>query len=61
MQDAGKKQVAAVMAIQAARAATVPRPFMRLRPQQLTVQMPSIEGEAEARAIKLLGLNAKLE
>ena len=47
-QDAGKKQVAAVMGIQTTRASTVARPFMKLLPQQLTVQVPGSDAEAEA-------------
>ena len=46
-QDAGKKQVAAVMGIQTTRASTVARPFMRLLPQKLTVQVPGSDAEAE--------------
>ena len=38
MQDAGKKQVAAILGVQAARAATQPRPFLRLARQHLAVQ-----------------------
>ena len=39
MQDAGKKQVAAILGVQAARAATQPRPFLRLERQHLAVQV----------------------
>ena len=37
------------MAIQTARASTVSRPFMRLQPQNITVQVPGIGSEAEVR------------
>ena len=38
LQDAGKKQVAAILGVQAARAATQPRPFLKLARQHLAVQ-----------------------
>jgi hypothetical protein len=38
VQDAGKKQVAAILGVQAARAATQPRPFLKLARQHLAVQ-----------------------
>ncbi len=46
-QDAGKKQVMAMMGIQTTRASTVARPFMRLLPQKLTVQVPGSDTESE--------------
>ncbi len=39
MQDVGQKQVAAVLGIQAARANTAPRPFLKLKPQHIAVQV----------------------
>ncbi|KAK9815434.1 hypothetical protein WJX72_003650 [[Myrmecia] bisecta] len=42
-QDPGKKQVAAVLGIQTARATTTPRPFLRLQPQTVAVQEPEDE------------------
>ena len=42
MQDAGKKQVAAILGVQSARAATQPRPFLRLARQHLAVQARSL-------------------
>lgn len=42
MQDAGKKQVAAMLGVQSARAATQPRPFLRLSRQHLAVQVRSL-------------------
>ena len=53
-QDAGKKQVAAVMGIQTTRASTVARPFMKLLPQKLTVQVPGSDAEAEVRAARVM-------
>ena len=49
-QDAGKKQVMAMMGIQTTRASTVARPFMRLLPQKLTVQVPGSDTESEVSA-----------
>ncbi|CAL8463710.1 g3244 [Coccomyxa elongata] len=46
-QDAGKKQVAAILGVQSARAATQPRPFLRLARQHLAVQAPEAGTEAE--------------
>ena len=40
------------MGIQVARASTVARPFMRLMPQLLTVQVPSDDAEAEVWSCK---------
>lgn len=40
-EDVGQKQVASVLGIQAARANTAPRPFLRLMPQHIAVQVPS--------------------
>ena len=39
MQDVGKKQVAAILGVQSARAMTKPRPFLRLLPQNIAVQV----------------------
>ncbi len=39
LQDAGKKQVAAILGVQSARAATQPRPFLKLAKQHLAVQV----------------------
>lgn len=39
LQDVGQKQVAAVLGIQAARANTAPRPFLKLMPQHIAVQV----------------------
>lgn len=39
MQDVGQKQVASVLGIQAARANTAPRPFLKLLPQHIAVQV----------------------
>ena len=39
LQDAGKKQVAAILGVQAARAGTQPRPFLKLARQHLAVQV----------------------
>ena len=41
LQDAGEKQVASLLGIQAARAATRPRPFMRLAKQNIAMQVRS--------------------
>ena len=38
-QDVGKMQVAAIMGVQALRAKTKPRPFLRLQPQRIAVQV----------------------
>ena len=38
------------MGIQTTRASTVARPFMRLLPQKLTVQVPGNDAEAEVRS-----------
>ncbi|KAK9917305.1 hypothetical protein WJX75_002985 [Coccomyxa subellipsoidea] len=46
-QDAGKKQVAAILGVQSARASTQPRPFLRLARQHLAVQAPEAGSEAE--------------
>lgn len=43
LQDAGKKQVAAILGVQSARAATQPRPFLRLARQHLAVQARSLQ------------------
>ena len=40
LQDVGQKQVASVLGIQAARANTAPRPFLKLMPQHIAVQVP---------------------
>ena len=47
MQDAGKKLVSAMLGLQSTRAATQPRPFLKLSRQHLAVQvsmscMPSL-------------------
>ena len=47
VQGAGKKQVAAVMGVQTARSSTVARPFMRLKPQNIAVQVPMDPADAE--------------
>lgn len=47
MQGAGKKQVAAVMGVQTARSSTKGRPFMRLKPQNIAVQVPLDPADAE--------------
>lgn len=39
LQDVGQKQVASVLGIQAARANTAPRPFLKLKPQHIAVQV----------------------
>lgn len=39
LQDVGQKQVASVLGIQAARANTAPRPFLKLMPQHIAVQV----------------------
>ena len=39
VQDVGQKQVASVLGIQAARANTAPRPFLKLMPQHIAVQV----------------------
>ena len=39
VQDAGKKQVAAILGILTARAATRPRPLLKLKPQHIAVQV----------------------
>ncbi len=39
LQDAGEKQVASLLGIQSARAATRPRPFMRLAKQNIAMQV----------------------
>ena len=38
----GQKQVASVLGIQAARANTAPRPFLKLKPQHIAVQVPHL-------------------
>ena len=38
-QDVGKKQVAALLGVQTARASTRPRPFLKLAPQNFAVQV----------------------
>jgi hypothetical protein len=50
-QGAGRKQVAAVMGIQTARSSTVARPFMRLKPQNIAVQVPLNPADAEVRVL----------
>ena len=40
LQDLGKKAVAAVLGAQTARASVLPRPFLRLAPQNFAVQVP---------------------
>ena len=47
LQGAGRKQVAAVMGVQTARSSTVARPFMRLKPQNIAVQVPLNPADAE--------------
>ncbi|KAL0047458.1 hypothetical protein WJX82_003858 [Trebouxia sp. C0006] len=47
VEDVGQKQVAAVLGIQAARANTAPRPFLKLKPQHIAVQVPSQERDKE--------------
>ncbi len=42
VQDAGMKQVAAILGVQSARASTQPRPFLRLARQHLAVQARSL-------------------
>mmetsp|Transcript_19941 Transcript_19941/g.60258 ORF Transcript_19941/g.60258 Transcript_19941/m.60258 type:complete len:961 (+) Transcript_19941:333-3215(+) len=45
-EGAARKQVAAVMGVQAARSSTTARPFMRLRPQNIAVQVPANPADA---------------
>lgn len=40
LQDAGKKLVSAMLGLQSTRAATQPRPFLKLYRQHLAVQVP---------------------
>ena len=42
LQDVGQKQVASVLGIQAARANTAPRPFLKLMPQHIAVQVQHV-------------------
>ena len=66
-QGAGRKQVAAVMGVQTARSSTVARPFMRLKPQNIAVQVPLNPADAEVRvqsetfvAVQTLGFDGTL-
>lgn len=43
--------MAAVMGIQTARSSTVARPFMRLKPQNIAVQVPLNPADAEVRCL----------
>ena len=43
LQDVGQKQVASVLGIQAARANTAPRPFLKLKPQHIAVQVITLQ------------------
>jgi hypothetical protein len=45
--------VAAVMGIQTARSQTVARPFMRLKPQNIAVQVPLNPADAEVRILSM--------
>ncbi|KAA6419289.1 MAG: hypothetical protein FRX49_10813 [Trebouxia sp. A1-2] len=47
IEDVGQKQVAAVLGIQAARANTSPRPFLKLKPQHIAVQVPAQQRDKE--------------
>ncbi|KAL3139211.1 hypothetical protein ABBQ32_005982 [Trebouxia sp. C0010 RCD-2024] len=47
VEDVGQKQVAAVLGIQAARANTAPRPFLKLMPQHIAVQVPASDRDQE--------------
>lgn len=52
LQDAGEKQVASLLGIQSARAATRPRPFMRLAKQNIAMQVripPVASGHVPAK------------
>ncbi|KAK9797373.1 hypothetical protein WJX73_006662 [Symbiochloris irregularis] len=44
-EDVGKKQVAALLGVQTARASTRPRPFLKLMPQNFAVQAPQQVGD----------------
>jgi hypothetical protein len=58
-QGAGRKQVAAVMGIQTARSSTVARPFMRLKPQNIAVQVPLNPADAEVSLLHRISVPAQ--
>ena len=45
MQDAGKKLVSAMLGLQSTRAATQPRPFLKLSKQHLAVQVVTVASQ----------------